>query len=247
MNPAHSSLPFGVFSVGTERPRAGVAVGDMVLDLAGALGDPIVDSPRLNPFLARGPEARSSTRAAVLDLLDTRGPDVPTRLEFHLVPVRDVKPHLPVEVADFVDFHSSLEHASNASRILRPGDEPLKPNWRHLPVGGHLVSTPAFAPVYWTPARQLAHLTSNGASPRTGDLHGTGTISSWDRSGHDCFLELTWNGEDPIDLPGGERRGYLHDHDVVTVSASAPAPDGGRVDFGQVSGRVLPAGTTGTS
>ena len=44
---------------------------------------------------------------------------------------------LPFEVADYVDFYSSLEHASNMGRILRPGQEPLRPNWRWLPVGYH--------------------------------------------------------------------------------------------------------------
>jgi fumarylacetoacetase len=52
-------------------------------------------------------------------------------------PVADVTWHLPFTVGDYVDFYSSLEHATNLGRILRPDGEPLLPNWRHLPVGYH--------------------------------------------------------------------------------------------------------------
>ena len=44
---------------------------------------------------------------------------------------------LPVAVGDYVDFYSSLHHATNLGRLLRPESEPLLANWRHLPVGYH--------------------------------------------------------------------------------------------------------------
>ena len=44
---------------------------------------------------------------------------------------------LPVAIGDYVDFYSSLEHATNLGRLFRPGGEPLLPNWRHLPIGYH--------------------------------------------------------------------------------------------------------------
>jgi fumarylacetoacetase len=108
-----------------------VAIGDSVVDLAAALDDEVFAQPSLNAFMARGRAAWTATRSALRDLLT--GPDV----EAHLVPLSDVQLHLPIEVGDYVDFYSSLEHATNAGRILRPGEEPLKPNWRHLPVGYH--------------------------------------------------------------------------------------------------------------
>ena len=52
-------------------------------------------------------------------------------------PVRDVTLHLPVEVADYVDFYASEHHASNLGRLFRPDSAPLTPNWKHLPVGYH--------------------------------------------------------------------------------------------------------------
>jgi fumarylacetoacetase len=53
------------------------------------------------------------------------------------IPLAGVEWHLPFEVADYVDFFSSLEHATNSGKIFRPGTEPLQPNWRRLPVGYH--------------------------------------------------------------------------------------------------------------
>ena len=55
----------------------------------------------------------------------------------HLVPLADVTLHLPIEVADYVDFYASEHHATNVGRIFRPDSEPLTPNWKHLPIGYH--------------------------------------------------------------------------------------------------------------
>jgi fumarylacetoacetase len=54
-----------------------------------------------------------------------------------VIPLAEVEPQLPFTVADYVDFYSSLEHATNLGRMFRPDAEPLLPNWRHLPVGYH--------------------------------------------------------------------------------------------------------------
>jgi len=51
--------------------------------------------------------------------------------------VDEVQSQLPFPVADYVDFYSSLEHATNMGRMFRPDQEPLTPNWRHLPIGYH--------------------------------------------------------------------------------------------------------------
>jgi fumarylacetoacetase len=104
-----------------------------------------------------------------------------------------------------------------------------------------VVSRPRFAGMYWTPDQQLAHLTANGASTRTGDLYASGTVSGPAREQRGCLLELTWNGAEPIELAGGQTREFLADGDTVTISATAPGPDGTVVGFGAVTGRVLPA------
>jgi fumarylacetoacetase len=112
-----------------------VAVGDAVLDLAPVLDDGVFASPTLDAFLARGRRLWSDTRARITELLSDahyRGPVIP-----HLVPRDEVVLHMPFTVADYVDFYTSLDHASNVGRIFRPEGEPLMPNWRHLPVGYH--------------------------------------------------------------------------------------------------------------
>ncbi|MER5975549.1 fumarylacetoacetase [Streptomyces sp. NPDC001857] len=105
-------------------------------------------------------------------------------------------------------------------------------------VNGHVVSEPPFSAMYWTAAQQLAHLTVNGASLRTGDLYGSGTVSGPAADQRGSLLELTWNGRDPLDLPDGKRT-YLEDGDEVTLSAWAPGPGGLRVGLGEVRGRIV--------
>jgi fumarylacetoacetase len=104
-----------------------------------------------------------------------------------------------------------------------------------------LVSRPPFQTLYWTPAQQLAHLTANGASLRTGDLFASGTVSGPRRDQTGSFLELTWGGTEPIQLADGSARGFLLDGDTVRISATAAAAGGGRIELGEVTGRVCPA------
>ncbi|MFC4032279.1 fumarylacetoacetase [Streptomyces polygonati] len=108
-------------------------------------------------------------------------------------------------------------------------------------LNGHLVSRPPFAAMYWTYAQMLAHLTVNGASLRPGDLFASGTVSGPEPRTRGALIELTWNGERPLELPDGTRRGFLEDGDEVTITATAPGPAGTRIGLGEVSGRVRPA------
>ncbi|MDQ3432070.1 MAG: fumarylacetoacetase [Actinomycetota bacterium] len=381
-----ANLPYGVFSRPGEPPRVGVAIGDHVLDVSTCrvpyAADLRVGS--LNPFMSRGRAAWIELRERVSDLLGD--PAHRSSVAGHLVPRDDVLLHLPFEVADYVDFYSSEQHATNIGRMLRPDAEPLTPNWRHLPIGyhgrsgtvvvsgtplvrpcglrkapgddqpsygpslrldieaevgfvvgvpsalstrvpaealadhvfgvvlvndwsardiqafeyvplgpflgksfatsvspwvvpldaleaarvgsprqqpapadylrteqpwgldltievrlnGHLVSRPPFAGMYWTPAQQLAHLTVNGASLRTGDLFASGTVSGPTRDERGSLMELSWNGTEPLTLPDGTTRTFLEDGDTVTITATAPAVGGGRLGFGEVRGTVQP-------
>ena len=112
---------YGIFSRAGDQPRTGFRRGDEVLDLSG-LGE-IFREPSLNAFMAQGQAAWAEARARVD--------------EGEAVPLSDVQVHLPFEVADYVDFYSSLEHATNLGKLFRPGSDPLLPNWRRLPVGYH--------------------------------------------------------------------------------------------------------------
>jgi len=382
-----ANLPYGVFSTPGSAPRTGIAVGDHVLDLAAVTGDPAHASGSLNAFMALGPAAWGQLREQVAEwLTESRHRRL---IEPHLLPRADVHLHLPLEVADYVDFYSSLTHAENVGRIFRPGSAPLTPNWRHLPVGyhgragtvrvsgtpvmrprgqraeaggapsfgpsrrldfeaevgfvvgvpselgrpvpvgafpdhvfgvcllndwsardiqaweyvplgpflgksfltsvsawvvplaaleaarvrppdrepqplpylddegrpwgldlalevrlnGELISRPPFREMYWTPAQQLAHLTVNGASLRTGDLFASGTVSGPARDQYGSLLELSWNGATPLTMADGRSRAFLEDGDVVSITATAPGPDGARIGFGEVTGLICPAAT----
>jgi fumarylacetoacetase len=349
-------MAYGVFREGGVCAR----MGGRVLDLR-PLGEDALAAGSLNAFMARGPDFWRETRERLGEG----------------VAVEDAELGMPFEVADYVDFFSSLHHATNMGRMLRPGSEPLFPNWRHLPVGYHGRSgtvvpsgTPIVRPcgqrpgpeygpsrrldieleagfvvgvpsalgepvpvdraldhvfgvvlvndwsardiqaweyqplgpflgksfatsvsnwvvplaeleghrvpagpqepeplpylreepwaydialevelngtviartnmryLYWSIAQQVAHLTVNGASLRTGDLLATGTISGPERESRGCLIELSWNGQEPVELPGGQTRSFLEDGDEVALRG-----DG----IGEVRGRIEPALLPGT-
>ena len=123
--------------------------------------------------------------------------------------------------------------------LLPPGsglDIELTVDWNDTSV-----SRPPFAQMYWTPAQQLAHLTVNGAVVRTGDLFASGTVSGPDRRTQaGSFMELTWNGAEPIKLADGSTRTFLADGDTVTIGATAAGVSGGRIGLGSVTGTVVP-------
>src|SRR4051794_10267564 len=120
-------LPYGVYAVGAGAPRVGVRLGDSVLDVATVR--PELDRPALNDFMALGPAAWADTRAEIGELAEADG--------LPATPLAGARLSLPFVVGDYVDFYASLDHASNVGRIFRPDQEPLMPNWRHLPVGYH--------------------------------------------------------------------------------------------------------------
>nr|CAA9348966.1 MAG: Fumarylacetoacetase [uncultured Nocardioidaceae bacterium] len=135
------NLPYGVFSLGDESPRVCVRIGDYALDLAPAAAADmfpvahLFEAGDLAPFMGAGRAMWTSVREWVTALLSDEAER--SLVEPLLVPVDELTMHLPVAVADYVDFYCSLDHATNVGRIFRPDEEPLKPNWRHLPVGYH--------------------------------------------------------------------------------------------------------------
>ncbi|MGQ0717054.1 MAG: fumarylacetoacetase [Pseudonocardiales bacterium] len=390
------TLPYGVFTDPARlQPHVGVAVGDAILDLTAASAELLPEHAglfgggNLDALLAAGPRAWTAIRAALTHwLTDERHAGALAPL---LVPAADVTMRLPFTVADYVDFSSCEQHATNAGQLLRPGQPPLPPNWHHLPVGyhgragtvvisgtpvtrphgqrrlpdgtvtfgpstaldleaevgfvvgtpsvpgrpvgltafadhvfglclindwsardiqaweyvplgpllgksfatsispwivplealsaarirppvrdprplpylddtgtepwglditmevrlnGQLVSRPPFAGMYWTPAQQLAHLTSNGACLRTGDLFGSGAVSGAAPGQRGSLLELSWNGAQPLTLPDGHTRSFLCDGDEVSITATAPGPVSTTIGatiigLGEVYGRIV--------
>ena len=105
---------------------------------------------------------------------------------------------------------------------------------------GEVVARPPYRTMYWSPAQMLAHTTVNGATVRTGDLWGSGTISGAEPDQRGSLLELSWGGKEPF-TAGGRERTFLEDGDEVTLRYSAPGTAGGRISLGEVTGRILPA------
>ena len=142
------NLPYGVFStMAYPAPRVGVAIGDYVLDLAVLENGGLIDlSPAfgifaqgsINAFMALGPQVWSKTRARISELLRHDNPQLRDNKELRsraLVPMADVRLHLPITVAGYTDFYSSKEHATNIGVMFRGKDNALQPNWLHMPIG----------------------------------------------------------------------------------------------------------------
>jgi fumarylacetoacetase len=126
------NLPYGAIARDGETLLV-TRLGDDAVPLApferaAGLPEGTLAGPTLNPLLALGPDAWAVLR----ETLQRRLQDPPA-----LIPLDEAEPRLPLAIGDYVDFYSSLEHASNLGRIFRPDSEPLLPNWRELPVGYH--------------------------------------------------------------------------------------------------------------
>lgn len=106
-----------------------------------------------------------------------------------------------------------------------------------------VISRTSSRELYWSAAQQIAHQTSNGTPLEPGDLLASGTISGEAEGTYGSMLELTWRGSKPITLGTGETRTFLEDGDTVILSGSCEG-NGFRVGFGEVSGTILPAGST---
>lgn len=381
--PDGSDFPLENLPIGVVRGREGVArvatrIGDHVLPIGDVIAAPMFERGDANEFLAAGPDVWSETRAVLTDWLTD---DVNARRLRH---VDDVEVLLPMMVGDYVDFYSSIHHATRVGRLFRPDGEPLLPNWRHLPIGYHgragtvvasgadvprpsgllatdggvvrgpsaqldyeaevgfvvgvgnergrpvtpddadqhvfgvvlvndwsardiqsfeyqplgpflgksfattispwIVPLAALEPhrtapptqdpppdaaladpgdgairlqveaslngtticrtdlveLYWTFAQQFAHLTSNGASTRPGDLFATGTVSGPGQDEAACLLEATSRGERPVRLDDGSTRTWLEDGDEVALRAWAGGDGTPRIGFGEATGRIVP-------
>lgn len=141
------NLPFGVFA-NHGADRVGVAIGDMILDLrelaeTGMLDDvcerELLTGAVLNPLLAAGASVWRPLRERLSQLLRVGGDPRLAGLDRDAFFARrdGVEMRVPMEIGDYVDFYSSIEHATNLGRLFRPNAEALMPNWRWLPVGYH--------------------------------------------------------------------------------------------------------------
>ncbi|NND00294.1 MAG: fumarylacetoacetase [Gammaproteobacteria bacterium] len=141
------NLPFAIFKrKNAQEPfRAGVAIGDMIVDMAAVYQAKLfpelqeiielLTRPKLNEFMAQGNRAWSQVRAALSDAMQT-GSDFQAEIKTCLVAQGEVVFDVPAQIGDYTDFYTSIHHATNVGKLFRP-DNPLLPNYQWVPIGYH--------------------------------------------------------------------------------------------------------------
>ena len=140
------NLPFGIFSDSNPIKRAGIAIGDQIIDLSkvAELGvftglnfdTDVFTNEVLNPFIDLGKDTTNAVRRLLQKELINES-SVLKEQQSVLVHQKDAEMHLPVFIRDYTDFYSSIEHATNVGTMFRDPENALMPNWKHLPVGYH--------------------------------------------------------------------------------------------------------------
>ncbi len=142
------NLPYSIFrrKGQSEAFRAGVAIGDQIVDLKAAHKAGVFPvgltptlktlyKPRLNKFMSLGKDAWSELRLHLSRAL-REGADKITQLEACLVSQSQVDYKVPARIGDYTDFYTSIHHATNVGKLFRP-DNPLLPNYQWVPIGYH--------------------------------------------------------------------------------------------------------------
>lgn len=168
----------------------------------------------LGPFLAKNFATSISPWVVTMDALEPFCISLPGQNPAPL-------PYLRSDSAKGIDI--TLEVSLQSARMDAP-QIISRSNMKHL---------------YWSIEQMLAHHTVTGCNMRPGDLCGTGTISGPTEDSCGSMLELTWRGERPISLPGGETRTFLQDGDTITMKGYCQG-DGYRIGFGEVTGKIMP-------
>ncbi len=137
------NLPFGIFSTVGTTPRAGVAIGESILDLAALAEIHTFDFDAsvflhevLNDFIALGKPVTSKVRANIQEWLQDDNSVLAGKPELFVDSAKATM-HMPVQIGDYTDFYSSIEHATNVGKLFRDPKNALLPNWKHIPVGYH--------------------------------------------------------------------------------------------------------------
>lgn len=142
------NIPFGVFQTKSNpKPRICTAIGEYVVDLAVLADMSLFDdldmpievfrSATLNPLMALGKTKTSTFRKRIVELLSKVNEALEEQSWHFLHPIEKVDMLLPVQVGDYTDFYSSMEHARNVGTMFRDPNNALLPNWKHIPVGYH--------------------------------------------------------------------------------------------------------------
>ena len=146
-----NNLPCGVFSTNRLEARCGVAIGDMILDMAALEEEglitlaeaPVFDLPYWNEVMELGPEAWANLHARLIELLSAAAPD-PATVAPHLVPTAEARLPMPVAIAEYTDFYAGPPPATNVGNpFLGAGSAAPPPPRFRPPVAGHGFADPA--------------------------------------------------------------------------------------------------------
>ncbi|WP_093026111.1 fumarylacetoacetase [Pustulibacterium marinum] len=145
------NIPFGIFKTADKQPRMGTAIGDYMIDLAYLASKGyfemvsgrsilIFENRYLNDFIDLGKEVTTKFRERIIELLSEENDELQNNAEDRenaFLPREEVTMLMPLDVRNYTDFYSSIEHATNVGTMFRDPDNALLPNWKHLPVGYH--------------------------------------------------------------------------------------------------------------
>jgi fumarylacetoacetase len=144
------NLPFGIIKSAALSARCASRIGNYAIDLLAlaelgyleGLGftESDFDQAKLNPMMKHGKQAVRKLRNRLSDLFsgtDAQLKNTPDHQAKVLIPIKEVENLLPVEIGDYTDFYSSIEHATNVGTMFRDPDNALLPNWKYIPVGYH--------------------------------------------------------------------------------------------------------------
>lgn len=140
------NLPYGIFSTPTKSARAGMAIGNHIIDLSklfelhffdGLIDHNVFQQQTLNAYIALGQHTHLTVRQKIQQLLTTESTFFQQHHTAFLFQQGEAKMHVPVQIGDYTDFYSSEEHAANVGKMFRPNAEPLLPNWKHMPIAYH--------------------------------------------------------------------------------------------------------------
>lgn len=137
------NIPFGIFSTADRSPRAGVAVGEHILDLAAVaeldvfdFNTAVLEKDTLNDFISLGKSITKRVRTNIQHWLQEEDSVLADKPELFVMQ-SEASMHMPVSIGDYTDFYSSIEHATNIGTMFRDPKNALMPNWKHIPVGYH--------------------------------------------------------------------------------------------------------------
>ena len=172
----------------------------------------------LGPFLAKNFHSTISPWIVTMDAL------APFRVAQPARPAGDPKPldYLYDEHDQATGaFDIKMEVYLTTAQMCEDGEEP------------HRLSSGPMTAMYWTAAQLVTHHSSSGCNLRSGDLLGTGTLTSGEEGGEGSLIELTEGGKKAITLPNGETRKFLEDGDEVIITAHAEKPGFARIGLGE--------------